>query len=360
MSPATWPRHEPLDERLLLIDVEAHALRDARVRDLPAWLSPGDLLVVNDAATLPASLRAVTAGGSRLEVRLLARAADDSTWTVALFDDGDWRTRTEDRKPPPRLEVGARLVFSEHFDAVVLAVDSISPRLLTLRFGQQGATLWSALYRHGRPVQYSHVGAPLALWAAQTPYASRPWAVEEPSAGRPLAWRLLTSVVARGVEIAWITHAAGLSATGDPALDAALPLPERFDVPEAAVSAVARAQARGARVVAAGTTVVRALEGCAVQHAGCLVAGEGTTDLRIGPSHRLRVVDALLTGLHEPGSSHFQLLQAFAPRPLLEEAYAHAERASYLSHEFGDSCLIAPRSVRARPTEGVPSLHLAF
>ncbi len=341
MSPAAWPRDEPLDERLLVIAVDADAVHDAHVRDLPLLLRPGDLLVVNDAATIPASLRARGADAAQMEVRLLARGSDDRTWRAVLFDDGDWRTRTEDRYAPPRVEAGVRLVLGEGLDATVLAIDPISPRLVTLRFAQEGAALWSAIYRHGRPVQYSHVAAPLDLWATQTPYASRPWAVEEPSAGRPLAWRVLASMGTHGVEVAFITHAAGLSATGDAALDAALPLPERFDIPDATVSAIARAKARGGRVVAAGTTVVRALEGCAALHGGSLVAGEGTTDLLVGPSHRLRVADALFTGLHDPAASHFQLLQAFAPQELLERAYAHAEREGYASHEFGDSSLIA-------------------
>jgi S-adenosylmethionine:tRNA ribosyltransferase-isomerase len=343
VSPAAWPRDEPLDERLLVVAVDAGAVHDAYVRDLPALLRPGDLLVVNDAATIPASLRARGADTAQMEVRLLARGSDDRTWRSVLFDDRDWRTRTEDRRAPPRVDPGAWLVLGDGLDATVLAVDPVSPRLVTLRFAQDGAALWSAIYRHGRPVQYSHVAAPLALWATQTPYASRPWAVEEPSAGRPLAWRVLASMSARGVEIAFITHAAGLSATGDAALDAALPLPERFDIPDAAVAAVARAKARGGRIVAAGTTVVRALEGCAAMHGGSLVAGEGTTDLLVGPSHRLRIADALFTGLHDPRASHFQLLQAFAPQELLERAYAHAERQGYVSHEFGDSSLIARR-----------------
>ena len=341
MSPAVWPRREPLDERLLVVDAAAYAVRDAHVRDLPSLLREGDLLVVNDAATIPASLRASCPGGAQMEVRLLARGGDDRTWRAVLFDDRDWRTRTEDRLAPPHVDPGDRLIVGDDLDATVLALDPISPRLVTLRFAQDGAPLWSALYRHGRPVQYAHLAAPLDLWATQTPYGSRPWAVEEPSAGRPLCWRLLASVRARGVEVAFITHAAGLSATGDAVIDAALPLPERFDIPDATVAAVARAKARGARVVAAGTTVVRALEGCAAMNSGSLVAGEGTTDLRVGPSHRLRVADALFTGLHDPAASHFQLLQAFAPQELLERAYAHAEREGYLSHEFGDSSLIA-------------------
>ncbi len=340
MIAATWPRAEPLDERLLVIDVDRRSTVDALIRDLPAQLYAGDLLIVNDAATLPASFEARTEGDARIELRLLARGADDATWRAVLFGDRDWRTRTEDRPLPPRLDAGARIVIDGDLAATIVAVDPISPRLVTVHFERSGDALWSALYRLGRPVQYAYVSAPLDLWATQTPYASRPWAVEQPSAGRPLQWRVLAALRARGIEIAAVTHAAGLSATGDPAIDAALPLPERFDIPFATVAAVARAKRRGARIVAAGTTVVRALEGCARDNDGELVAGEGMTDLHIDGSLRLRIVDAIVTGLHEPTASHFRLLEAFAPTALLASAYDHATRAGYSNHEFGDSSLI--------------------
>jgi S-adenosylmethionine:tRNA ribosyltransferase-isomerase len=161
--------------------------------------------------------------------------------------------------------------------------------------------------------------------------------------GRPLTWRVLQEVRARGIGIVPLTHAAGLSSTGDAAIDAALPLPERFDIPGATVAAVARTRAAGGRVVAVGTTVVRALEGAAA--GGSLIAGEGETGLRIARGYRPRVVDGLLTGVHVPGESHFDLLQAFASDALLRDALAHAEREGYLAHEFGDSCLILPRSL---------------
>jgi len=140
------------------------------------------------------------------------------------------------------------------------------------------------------------------------------------------------------VSLAWLTHAAGLSSTGDAALDAALPLPERYEVPEATVEAVARARAAGGRVVAVGTTVVRALESAAQD--GRLRAGRGLATLRIDGGFRPRVVDGLLTGLHEDGTSHFELLKAFAPAAFLEPALRHAAEAGYLGHEFGDALLI--------------------
>jgi len=341
MSPATWPRDEVLVQWLLVVDPAAGRWRDARVRDLPAWLLPGDLLVVNDAATLPASLLAATPGGAPVELRL-AGPPEQGRWPAVLFGDGDWRTRTEDRPPPPPVSPGDRLTVGADLACVVEAVDARSPRLVGLRFSRDGAALWAALYRHGRPVQYAHVAAPLELWHVQTPFASRPWAAEMPSASRPLAWAVVSALRARGVRLAALTHAAGLSSTGDARLDAALPLPERFELPAATVEAARAARAAGRRVVASGTSVVRALEGCARAHGGELIAGAGTTDLRVDATFRPRVVDGLLTGLHEAGSSHRELLRAFAAEPLLAAAMRHAEARGYLGHEFGDACLILP------------------
>jgi S-adenosylmethionine:tRNA ribosyltransferase-isomerase len=343
---ATWPRAEPLDERLLLLDPRRGRWRDARVRDLPRALRPGDLLVVNDAATVPASLHACTATGDDVELRLAAHLVGD-LWRAVLFGAGDWRTRTEHRPAPPPVRRGDALHVVAGVTALVEDVDPRAPRLLTVRLEPGGDALWAALYRHGRPVQYAHVAHPLEVWHVQTPFAARPWAVEMPSAGRPLTWALLGELRARGVRIVPVTHAAGLSSTGDAALDAMLPLPERFDVPATTVRAVAEARRRGGRVVAAGTTVVRALEGCARLHGGELVAGEGTTDLRIDARFRPRVVDGLLTGLHEIGSSHRELMQAFAPEPLLARAWSHAEEQGYLDHEFGDVCIVLPAVLAA-------------
>jgi S-adenosylmethionine:tRNA ribosyltransferase-isomerase len=178
----------------------------------------------------------------------------------------------------------------------------------------------------------------------QTPFAARPWAVEPPSAALPLTFDLLLALRRRGVRFAAVTHAAGLSSTGDPELDRRLPLPERYDVPACTVRAIADARRRGARVIAIGTTVVRALES-AVRPVGgigggVLAAGEGITALRLGPASERRVVDAVLTGMHEPDSSHFELLESFAPRALLLELAARARQLGCLAHEFGDAALV--------------------
>jgi S-adenosylmethionine:tRNA ribosyltransferase-isomerase len=141
-----------------------------------------------------------------------------------------------------------------------------------------------------------------------------------------------------GVGIARLTHAAGLSSTGDDALDRALPWPERYELPRSLIDAIGTARARGGRVIAVGTTVVRALESAA--NAGELRAGSGVATLRLDPSYKPRIVDGLLSGLHTPGESHFELLQAFAPRARLSRALELAAAQGLSAHELGDSCLI--------------------
>jgi S-adenosylmethionine:tRNA ribosyltransferase-isomerase len=340
MIAARWPRDDPQTTRLLHIDPTREAFVDGEIGALRTLLRTGDLLVVNDAATLPGSLRGVTDSGEPVEVRLAGEHGDGS-WRAVLFGAEDWQTRTEDRPAPPLVHAGTTLQFGP-LRASVVAVDRDSPRLISLAFNPRGATFWRGLYHTGRPVQYAYVAKPLALWHVQTAYAARPWASEAPSAGFSLTWELLLDLRRRGIGIARITHAAGLSSTGDPALDARLPLPERYDVPEAAATAIAAAKALGGRVVAVGTTVTRALEGAAANAGGRLVAGEGTTDLLLGPRTRRAVVDGILTGAHDAGTSHFALLESFAPRAVLELGHAFAEAHGYLGHEFGDAILVLP------------------
>jgi S-adenosylmethionine:tRNA ribosyltransferase-isomerase len=333
LRPAAEPR-APLAERLLHVDPGAHSFRDHSFSALPSLLRPGDLVVVNDAATLPASLRLENLDA---EIRLLSHETD-GTFRAVAFGAGDFRTKTEERPLPPTFATGSVLSFGA-LRARVVAVEANEPRLVRLRFDRDGRELYQALYEVGRVVQYSYVERPLELWDVQNRYASRPWAFEPPSAGRPLTFGILGELRARGVALAAVTHAAGLSSLGSTSLDRLLPVPEQSDIPAETVHAVEATKARGGRVVAVGTTVVRALEGRALESPR-LSAGRNETSLVIGPGFRPRVVTGLLTGLHEPASSHFALLQAFAERPLLLRALEHASREGYFEHEFGDSCLV--------------------
>lgn len=335
MRAATAARTEPASDRLLLVK---DGIEDHRVDDLPALLRAGDLLVVNDAATLPASLRGRAADGAELELRLLGVPGGD-VWPALLFGSGDWRTQTEDRPRPPAVVPGDVLRFADGLTATVERVWPESARLVDVRFDRAGAPLLAALYAQGRPVQYAYLPEPLALRSFQTPFAARPWAAEMPSAGRVLSATRLAALRRAGIGVASLTHAAGLSSTGDGSLDALLPLPEPYDVPGRTAREVDDARRRGGRVIAAGTTVVRALES-ATAASGRVEPGVGVARLRVDGAHALRSVDAILTGVHEPGSSHFDLLTAFAPREVLARAHRQAEDLGYLAHEFGDSMLV--------------------
>jgi S-adenosylmethionine:tRNA ribosyltransferase-isomerase len=347
MSPAIAPPLRRDAVRLLVLDGAAGTLRDHAFAELPQLLGDGDLLVLNDAATLPASLVGQGPGGDPLEVRLVAPSehGDPTTarWLCVLFGAGDWHTRTEDRPPPPSLAVGDTIVLGQ-LSARVVALDPRSDRLVQIEFDRDGEALVHAIYREGRPVQYSHLQVDLDLWDVQTVYAARPWAVEMPSAGRPITLGMLEALRVRGVRVATLTHAAGLSATGDDALDAALPLPERYEIPPATIDAIATTRAVGGRVIAVGTTVVRALESSALANGGRPRAGAGEATLVLGPGFRPSVVDGILSGIHEPTESHYRLLAAFAPIDDLARASAFATLRGYRTHEFGDSCLVLGRS----------------
>lgn len=337
MSPAIAapPAREAV--RLLVLDALRAAPVEAPMAALPDFLRAGDLLVVNDAATLPASLHGRTARAEPIELRLLGPIDGDRARAV-LFGRGDFHEKTEQRAPPPEV-VESDVLELPGLRATVTARAALSPRLLELRFDRGGGELLAALYRAGQPIQYSHHPAQLPLYEFQTAYGARPWAVEMPSAGRPLSFGVLHALRERGVRVAALTHAAGLSATGDAAIDAALPLPERYEIPETTAQRVAEARARDARVIAVGTSVVRALEASAAVH-GAVRGGGAETDLLIGPDSILRAVDGLLTGIHQPGESHHRLLHAFVPPERLERALHHAAATGYRTHEFGDAMLI--------------------
>jgi len=344
MRPAHLPRQRPPEARLLVVDGTG-AMRETRREGLIRHLRPGDVLVANDAATLPASLSGVhVRTGARIEVRLAGRRTLDTRrvneWTAVVFGAGDYRTRTEDRPPPPRLRAGDRLALGP-LVATVFGLEG-HPRLVTLYVAGTPDDIWRGIAAHGRPIQYAHVRGPLALWDVWTRIAARPVAFEPPAAGFVLDWRLLGALRARGIRFVTLTHAAGISSTGDPALDGRLPLDEPYHVPERTTRVIARTRARGGHVIALGTTVTRALEHAALEDGG-LRAGEGLATRRIGPAFELRIVDAVVSGVHEPGESHYELLRAFADAGVLMRMSEALEAGGFRTHEFGDSVMIERR-----------------
>ena len=281
---APWPRDDRRATRLLHVDPRRGVFADRGIGDLRALLRPHDLLVVSDAATLPASLAGVTAAGFAVEDPPRRR---DRRRHLARRPAGRrrWRTRSEERPPPPPLGVGDRLRLGGDLAATITSLDAASPRLVSLVFDRRGTALWGALYPRRAPgAVRAHRAAPRALARCRPLRRAALGGRGAPS--RQLRAHLgpaAGSAAARRRHRARDATPPAWSSTGDTAVDRRLPLAERYAVSEETVRAVESARRRGGRVVAVGTTVARALEGAAVAGRGRLVAGEGMTESSSAP-----------------------------------------------------------------------------
>jgi len=325
--------------RLLVAD--SAGVRHHVVRELPALLRAGDLLVLNTSDTLPAAIGGVAADGERVEVHLstLDPAAGVSYPAALRGRVSRWVVEVRAATgplggvPSARDRAGAELRLT---GGGVLRVESGGLRLWTGSLHTPGP-LAAWLAELGGPIRYAYTAAPWPLSAYRTPYADTPGSVEMPSAGRALTRRLRRALTARGVQVACLVLHTGVSS---PEAGEA-PFAEWFEVPECTASAVTAARREGRRVIAVGTTVVRALESAA--RGGAVRPTAGWTELIVTPARGVSVIDGLLTGWHEPAASHLQLLAAVADTELLDASYAEALRAGYRWHEFGDLHLILPR-----------------
>ena len=314
--------------RLMVLPRFTGAPLHTRFDALGDYLDSGDLLVVNNSRTLPAMLQAHDEQGNPVELRLAQRRADD-LWDGLLLD-GTKQTGHS----------GMLLNFGMGLTALVIGRRKDLPFLWQIQFDRCCIPLLDLIYRLGEPIRYSYVGDTYPLDLYQTVYASVPGSVEMPSAGRPFTWELLLNLQHRGVKLAAISLHTSLSATRDESIDAAHPVyEEEFSIPGETAQEINAAHAHGKRVIAVGTTVVRALE-TAASRAGSLEAASGWTNLHISAEYKLRVTDALLTGFHEPHASHLDLLSAFVEPRRLQAAYQEAISLGYLWHEFGDMNLI--------------------
>ena len=306
-------------------------LRHLRFVDLPSVLAPGDLVVVNTSATLPAAVPGARGKAGPVAVHFSSPAAP-CVWLVEL------RPPIQATGPVTDAYAGDRIDLP---DGVGLTLSAPHTRT---RDGH--VRLWRAsvavegdvaqyLQRVGHPISYGYVPKTWPLRYYQTVFAREPGSAEMPSAGRPFTTDLVTALVSGGVVMAPISLHTGVSSleAGEP------PVAERYLVPAATARLVNLTRRSGGRVIAVGTTVTRALETVA-DSAGQINAGAGWTDLVLGPGRPARVVDGLVTGWHAPGASHLLLLQAVAGADLVADAYREALRMGYLWHEFGDSALL--------------------
>jgi S-adenosylmethionine:tRNA ribosyltransferase-isomerase len=317
---------DPEDVALLVASRGDATLVHACFTELGRFLRSGDLLVVNTSGTLPAALHA-DVEGQAAELHLSTPVERDD-WLVEL--------RTLQRTPLRPPAMGTRIGLPGGASAELLAPYLGSSRLTIARL-LLGEPVEDYLRRHGHPIRYRHTEADLPIDAYQTVFARDPGSAEMPSAARPFTADLVTDLVAHGVLVAPITLHCGVSSleTGE------RPYPERYRVPPETAQLVNNVRWQGGRVIAVGTTVVRALESVADAD-GVLTGGSGLTQLVVTAERGMRAVDGLITGWHEPESSHLQLLEAATGPELLTRSYAAAHAHGYRFHEFGDSHLILP------------------
>ncbi len=293
----------------------------ARFIDLPDFLEAGDLVVANDSATLPAALTARTPAGAKIAFHLSTE-----------LRDGHWVV--EPRGAAVR--AGDVLRLPGGGTATLIAPHGGSARLWTSRLDLPSPVV-AYLRQWGRPITYAYVTGRWPITMYQTVYARTPGSAEMPSAGRAFSADVLARLARRGIGFATLTLHTGVASLEEHEP----PYAEPYVVPVETANAARAARARGGRVIAVGTTVVRALE-TASDASGEVVAGGGWTDLIVTPARGVRAVDGLLTGFHEPKASHLAMLEAVGGRPLRERAYRAALDGGYLWHEFGDLHLILP------------------
>jgi S-adenosylmethionine:tRNA ribosyltransferase-isomerase len=319
--------------RLLVADASAESLIHARFHELPQLLVSGDLVVVNVSATLPAAVPGRRAGdGSAVRVHFATRAPElDESWRVVEL-------RSPDGSRPVRGRAGEMIELAGGAAELELVAPYASgSRLLLAKLAGAGSApgILELLARHGEPIRYGYVPHAWPLADYQNVYAIAPGSAEMPSAGRPFTPELVTALVVAGIAVAPVTLHTGVSSPERHEL----PFPEQYAVPEVTVRLVNSTRKAGGRVIAVGTTVVRALETVADED-GRVTAGEGWTGLVIDPERGVRAVDGLITGWHEPDASHLLMLEAIAGEDLLRRSYDSALHNGYLWHEFGDSHLI--------------------
>jgi S-adenosylmethionine:tRNA ribosyltransferase-isomerase len=330
--------------RLLVSHVGTDSIYHSRFNELPQWLSPGDLLVVNTSGTLNAALKATTRDGHIFEVHLSTRLPGNF-WVVEVRRPGPVASL-----PYRRACVGATFELQGGGEMTLLAPYPLVGVLqaesrLWLAAPRLSAPLVPYLERFGSPIRYRYVTTSWPASMYQTVFATEPGSAEMPSAGRPFTPELVTRLVSSGIQIAPVLLHTGVASLEDHEP----PYEEYFRVPPETADLVNAAKGARRRVVAVGTTVVRALETVTDSRA-ITSPGEGWTSLVITPERPLRAVNAMITGFHEPAATHLSMVTqviaaagAATPSSHLERAYREALQAGYLWHEFGDSHLIVGR-----------------
>ncbi|MBZ0293792.1 MAG: S-adenosylmethionine:tRNA ribosyltransferase-isomerase [Anaerolineae bacterium] len=317
------------DEVLLLISSPS-GHQHAHFYDLPNYLRAGDLMVINRSATLPSSLPASS------------RIGDFTLNLSTHYGHGMWlaEPRWSPAQPGPLPLAAGDIICVDGVNGRLIAPFPGLPRLWFIQFDSQ---LETAMAHVGQPIRYAYLNGAYPLSMYQTVFATQPGSAEMPSASYPFTERVIEDLHAKGIQLADLTLHTGVSSLEVEQEDIENhPLyPEPFEIPAATAEAINAAKAEGRRVIAVGTTVIRAVESAWAQ--GRVKAIKGFTRLYVQPARGLHVVDGLITGLHDPVTSHLAMLYTLAGEQTIKDAYAEAVREGYLWHEFGDSHLILTR-----------------
>ncbi len=336
--PAALEASEPPEERgvrrdrvrLMVARRSDGAIARKLFCELPEILEPGDLVVVNVSATIPSALSGRRSDGAAVRVHVATRAPDlPERWRVVEL-------RSPNGSEPAGARAGERIALPGEATLELVAPYASSARLMLARLDGATGSVEDYLASHGSPIRYGYAWE-WPIEAYQNVYATSPGSAEMPSAGRPFTPELITRLVAKGILIAPLTLHTGVSSPErhEP------PFPEWFEVPEATAGLVHAVRRWGGRVIAVGTTVVRALETVAGP-GDEISAGSGWTNRIVTPAQPPQAVDGIITGWHEPEASHMMMLEALAGRELLDSSYREALARGYLWHEFGDSYLLLP------------------
>jgi S-adenosylmethionine:tRNA ribosyltransferase-isomerase len=311
--------------KMMVLDRFEGTVKHNKFYQLDEYLNPGDVIVLNNSRTIPAILKAEWRRNGisvkkDVEFRL-ARKKNESTWEVLIVAEG--------------VKSGDHFIFHNHLQANVIGEVFKSP-LKIVQFNLHNTDLHEAIYSLGEPVRYEYIHHPWNLDYYQTVFANKPGSVEMPSAGRAFSWELLLKLQRRGIKIAYLQLHTGLSYLLDDDYEHS---PEdhfeEYNISEADMNMIKKAKEQGGKVIAVGTTVVRALETAIAQS-----SLSGWTNLYITAEYKLQLVDGIITGFHEPKASHLDMLTAFVNEQKLFAAYDTAITKRYLWHEFGDINLI--------------------
>jgi S-adenosylmethionine:tRNA ribosyltransferase-isomerase len=343
--------------QVLVVDKSKDQYTKIPLIEIVNFLNKNDVLVINDSSTIPSSLSGYYYG-IPIELRLtnlisqneevkLIEELDFSQWQAIIYGFGTWREKTEDRFKFTNLSVGD-IIYIGTLSAEITEIDPEFQFFIRLKFHSLDPTksIINQLYSNGKPIQYSYLQEDLEIWDQQTIFAGFPLSVEPPSSAFQFSWSIVKKIQQKGVQIIPITHAAGISSTGDLELDKKLPLPEYYKISDSSAKHLNNAIESNKRIIALGTTVVRALESNwrlsekKETNDKKIIPGLFSTNLKINEQNKPLLIKGIVSGLHIPCTSHYTLVQQFSTEELLLKSSNYAINEKLRFHEYGDLSFI--------------------